>query len=813
MADEFKGLNKETLRNVESIKSSMLDISKATASANQNLSSTGAYLAAYQSSYRAINASADKFSQIQLDASKSAKATTEAFKEQQKQLSVVRSINAQIDNLYQSISTASADQAKLLKQQIGNLASARDNAKELAGVFSNLVDDSAKLDKSTKYFSALSEVAKDIPGLRKLASPFEAASKAARETVINNLKNKVFLEEALKTGQGLTKEKIKQLGLEKEAAGLTGSAAAKRLRDAGVTGQKSATGAGLKAGIADFKESALGGVAAMTSVAGILTTVIKFFVDAMFGADKRVTEIAKNLSISKDAARGIYENIKNSKSELDTVYRTTENISEAFNDISQITDFNTLATNDQVESQIILTKQLGQSKEEALGLQGVFAVNNIEAGKGIDIVYDQIAAFGNQNKIIADGRKILSEVSKTSKLIQLNFKGNTPELVKTVLEAKKLGLTLDQVDKTANSLLNFEQSISDELSAELLLGKDLNLDKAREYALTNNIAGLTEEIANQGITAASFSNMNRIQQEAIAKVLGMQATELADSLYKSELIKKTGGQELAQMKERAKSLRNQKEDIKAIALERNIEAIEQGIIQGKELKEAQKSVDAQEKFNLALERAKDIFADMVDGGVLDNLIDFLDKFVGSIESGQSLASTLLFGPANDKKLAEVKKKHFMEQLSGAETDEKKEELKIKIAEQDAIIKKYEETVEKNYEKTYKPNEKKYAIDNAFAMNSGTTPMAGFLMDVIDKQAINEGVIPAKDYVIKTLPEDTVVGAGGTKLGRTDEMVTLLKEIALANRSTPNIYLENTRLNSATAMGSYELNKGTTGSGR
>jgi predicted nucleic acid-binding Zn-ribbon protein len=151
----------------------MLDIAKATANANKSLQDTDAYLTAYQSSYSAINASANKFSQIQLEASKSAKATTDAFKEQQKQLSVVRSINAQIDNLYQSMSTANEGQVRLIKRQVENLSSARDNAKELAGVFSNLVNDSARLDKSTKYFSAISEVVKDIPGLRKLSSPFE----------------------------------------------------------------------------------------------------------------------------------------------------------------------------------------------------------------------------------------------------------------------------------------------------------------------------------------------------------------------------------------------------------------------------------------------------------------------------------------------------------------------------------------------------------------------------------------------------------------------------------------------------------------
>jgi hypothetical protein len=36
-------------------------------------------------------------------------------------------------------------------------------------------------------------------------------------------------------------------------------------------------------------------------------------------------------------------------------------------------------------------------------------------------------------------------------------------------------------------------------------------------------------------------------------------------------------------------------------------------------------------------------------------------------------------------------------------------------------------------------------------------------------------INAEDFVIRTLPQDTVVGMGGTALGRTDEMVALLTQ--------------------------------------
>ena len=89
---------------------------------------------------------------------------------------------------------------------------------------------------------------------------------------------------------------------------------------------------------------------------------------------------------------------------------------------------------------------------------------------------------------------------------------------------------MSQLEKTADSLLDFESSIANEMEAELLTGMDLNLEDARRYALNNDMAGLAGEIAKQGITSAKFGEMNRIQQESIAKSLGMSADELADSL-------------------------------------------------------------------------------------------------------------------------------------------------------------------------------------------------------------------------------------------------------------------------------------------
>jgi len=375
----------------------------------------------------------------------------------------------------------------------------------------------------------------------------------------------------------------------------------------------------------------------------MLIKLVKFFIDAMFAADKRVTDLAKNISISKDEARALYDSFQQSKGILDSQLATTKNITEAFNELANISDFINVSNTKQLDTQIQLTKEIGIQVEEALQLQQLFAINNNEADKGLDIVYDQIAAFANQNKIVADGRKIIADVSKLSGLIKLNFRGNTGEIVKTVLEAKKLGLTLDQITKTQSSLLDFESSISSQIEAELLTGRQINLERARLFALNNDIAGLTEEIAKQNITAASFSRMNALQQESIAKTLGMSASELGDSLFKQELINKTAGDYTKNLRENAKILRDQGKLEEANRLERKAEAVEQGIVEGKSLEQAQKSLDAQTKFNNALEHAQEIFTDLVDGGTLDSLSNVLINFAKAVDR--------FFGNQNLKKQA------------------------------------------------------------------------------------------------------------------------------------------------------------------
>jgi hypothetical protein len=194
-----------------------------------------------------------------------------------------------------------------------------------------------------------------------------------------------------------------------------------------------------------------------------------------------------------------------------------------------------------------MVELMGMSNEEAGKLARIAKVNGNELKANNEKIVSTVSNFNKLNKTGISGKAILKDLSNISDAMAISFKGNPEQMAKTAAEAKKLGLTLDDVDKIAESLLNFEDSISAELEAELLTGKQINLEQARLYALNNDIAGLTKEIGNNQDIIASFSSGNRIQQEAIAKTIGKSREEMAKMIYNQQLANGLSEEQAAKM--------------------------------------------------------------------------------------------------------------------------------------------------------------------------------------------------------------------------------------------------------------------------
>ena len=271
-------------------------------------------------------------------------------------------------------------------------------------------------------------------------------------------------------------------------------------------------------------------------------------VKAINEADKSTTEVAKQLGISKAEARGIRADFNAIALTTSNSALNAESLAKSFlelgNNLGAVSGF----TQDNIIAQTELTKQVGLQSEEASNLVGLGILNGKTNQEVTGEILDQVVALDKQTGIRLDGRKILAEVAKVEGQLAAQYGFNNKLIAQAVVLTKKYGLELKQAEQISNSLLDFESSIESELSAELLTGKQLNLERARSLSLAGKTAEAAEEVAQQFGSVEEFTSMNVIQQRELAKAVGLSTDELANSIKQREILNRLGANRIEDLK-------------------------------------------------------------------------------------------------------------------------------------------------------------------------------------------------------------------------------------------------------------------------
>jgi hypothetical protein len=332
---------------------------------------------------------------------------------------------------------------------------------------------------------------------------------------------------------------------------------------------------------------------------------------AILGADKATGELAKNTDLTYTEAlqaREEFTNIANLS--MDSAINT-KGLQESYSAIASSLGAQADINQKDLETFTKLREQAGFTNEELAGMYKMSLVT----GKSIEQTSEEFLggaeALAKQKGLSINVKQLMKDSASVSADIKLSLGGSAESLAKAMVSAKALGVNLEKVDDIANSLLQFEDSISSELEAELLTGKDITLERARLAALNNDFATVAEEINNQLGGSAEFSAMNRLQQEAIAKSVGMTREELAKSLTEQEALQKVG----------VKTAEAAKEKYDALVAQYGVEKAQQ-MLGDEALARQFKQQDNQEKVNQAIEKARDLFI-----GLAQPILEFVTPIV------------------------------------------------------------------------------------------------------------------------------------------------------------------------------------------
>jgi hypothetical protein len=120
--------------------------------------------------------------------------------------------------------------------------------------------------------------------------------------------------------------------------------------------------------------------------------------------------------------------------------------------------------------------------------------------------------------------KYFSNINKDSKSAQQH-------LVDTNLQVKALGLNFQKAAKMTQHLLSFEQSIVSEVEATVALGRHVNIGKARELLLQDDIGGAMQQMMDTMGGYDAFQDMDFAKRQLMANAMGLEVSELEKSLY------------------------------------------------------------------------------------------------------------------------------------------------------------------------------------------------------------------------------------------------------------------------------------------
>ena len=166
----------------------------------------------------------------------------------------------------------------------------------------------------------------------------------------------------------------------------------------------------------------------------------------------------------------------------------------------------------------------GLSNDEATKLFGTFMqIGDLTAKQAEDLI-EGTAQLAAQRGVAPNA--VLQDLAGSAEEIAKFTDASGTNIAEAAVQARLFGLSLQTTAKISEGLLDFENSIRAEVEASVMVGRQLNFQRARQLSLEGDIAGATKEVVKQLGSEEELNKLNVLQRQSIAKSIGVSVVEL-----------------------------------------------------------------------------------------------------------------------------------------------------------------------------------------------------------------------------------------------------------------------------------------------
>lgn len=297
------------------------------------------------------------------------------------------------------------------------------------------------------------------------------------------------------------------------------------------------------------------------AISATIALVSKMF-DVFLKFDSEMVSLRKHFGIFREDSKNIEDMAKSTALNYAKLGVTIDMSSNAIKSIGDNFGLISTFTQDVIDNVSILNASLGISEKTSADmlhtLAGISEKSLKDASTGMIGFTEQLSKAAGTNL-----NQVMSDIATASDSVRSTFRGSTLELIKTTVEARRMGLSLESMAKTSEGLLDFNSSVNAEMEASVLLGKNLNLNEARRKAWNGDILGANKEILKVVKSAGDFDKMNIFQKKALAAAVGKSVEEIQKMLQREKeikAIKASGRQDLIEQLKKEEELMKLKEE-------------------------------------------------------------------------------------------------------------------------------------------------------------------------------------------------------------------------------------------------------------
>ena len=215
---------------------------------------------------------------------------------------------------------------------------------------------------------------------------------------------------------------------------------------------------------------------------GLLAIAMVAAVEAIWkrfmGIQETLKKIAENTGVVNEQLVQAEQQIVSSNTRLVQYGVSLEVAGASWQSIFNITGNTAVITQQMQDSVALMAGSLKMSTDEAArAFIQIRAMANASDATTNNII-NSIASVSKLAGVGVTPKRILEDMAKSSKFLNIYFRGNVTEMAKAAVEAQRIGLSLEKVGKMTEQLLDWDTSIEDEMNASVMLGRQINFQKA-----------------------------------------------------------------------------------------------------------------------------------------------------------------------------------------------------------------------------------------------------------------------------------------------------------------------------------------------